>query len=102
MIRKVVATINRVYADVIHWPRGQEMREVMLEFKMWCGIPLVHGAIDCTHFGIAKPVEFPEDYYYFKKGVYTIVAQAVVDCKKQFTKLFVGLPGSINDSCVLR
>jgi hypothetical protein len=102
VIREVVAAINRVYAHVIHWPRGQEMREVMLEFKKWCGIPSVHGAIDCTHIGISKPAQFPEDYYYFKKGAYSIVAQAVVDCKKQFTSIFVGLPGSVNDTRVLR
>jgi hypothetical protein len=102
LIREVVAAINRVFGNIIRWPRGQEMREVMLEFKKWCGIPLVHGAIDCTHIGISKPTEFPEDYYYFKKGAYSIVAQAVVDCKKQFTNLFVGLPGSVNDSRVLR
>jgi hypothetical protein len=101
VIREVVAAINRVYANVIHWPRGQEMRKVMLEFKKWCGIPSIHGVIDCTHIGISKPTEFPEDYYYFKKGLYSIVAQAVVDCKKQFMSLFVGLPGSVNDTHVL-
>ena len=52
VIREVVAAINRVYTHVIHWPRGHEMREVMLEFKKWCGIPFVHSAIDCTHIGI--------------------------------------------------
>jgi hypothetical protein len=102
VIREVVAAINRMYSNVIHWPRGQEMREVMLKFKKWCGIPSIQGVIDCTHVGILKPAENPEDYYYFKKGSYSIVAQVVVDCKKQFTNVFVGLPGSVNDSRVLR
>jgi hypothetical protein len=30
------------------------------------------------------------------------VANAVVNCKKRFTDVFVGLPGSVNDSRVLR
>jgi hypothetical protein len=82
VLREVVAARNQVYGHIIQWPRGQEMWEVMLEFKKWCGIPSVHGVIDCTHVAISKPTEFAEDYYYFKKGTYSIVAQAVVDCKK--------------------
>jgi hypothetical protein len=78
------------------------MREVMLEFKKWCGIPSVHGVIDYTHIAILKPTKFVEDYYYFKNGAYSIVAQAVVDCKKQFTNIFVGLLGPVNDTRVLR
>jgi hypothetical protein len=101
VIREVVSTINVVYTDVIRWPRGQELYEVMADFKAWCGMPLVHGAIDCTHISIAKPGLFSEDYYYFKTGGYSIVCQAVVDCKKLFTNLFIGLPGSINDTRVL-
>jgi hypothetical protein len=102
VIREVVSAINIVYSDIIRWPRGPEMREVMTDFKAWCGMPSVHGAIDCTHISIAKPASFPEDYYYFKTGGYSVVCQAVVDCKKLFTSLFIGLPGSVNDSRVLR
>jgi hypothetical protein len=100
VLREVVRAIIALYRDVIHWPTGDRMQQVMLDFKAWCGLPSVHGAIDCTHIRISKPKEFPEDYY--KTGGYTIVAQAVVDSKKQFTQLFVGLPGSVNDQRVLR
>jgi hypothetical protein len=100
-IREVVATINVVYRDVISWPRSMDMREVMMDFKSWCGLPSVQGAIDCTHFVISKPPVFPEDYYYFKTSGYSIVAQAVVDQKKRFTDVYVGLPGSMNDQHVL-
>jgi hypothetical protein len=90
-IWEVVSTMNVVYSDIIHWPKRHEMRKVMTDFKAWCGMPSVHGAIDCTHVSIAKPRLFFEDYYYFKTGGYSIVYQAVVDCKKLFMSLFIGL-----------
>jgi hypothetical protein len=97
VIREVEAALNTCFGDLISWPRGDEMREVMLDFKRFCGMPSVHGALDCTHIAISKPSEFPEDYWYFKTGGYSMVAQAVVDAKKQFRSIFVGLPGSINN-----
>jgi hypothetical protein len=57
----------------------------------------MHGAIDCTHIHILKPIVFLEDYYYFKSGGYSIVAQAVVDSRKQLCNLYVGFPGSVNN-----
>jgi hypothetical protein len=34
----------------------------MLDFKNWCGMPSVQGAIDCTYIAISKPVAYLEDY----------------------------------------
>jgi hypothetical protein len=102
VIREVVCAINFVYSDVVRWPRGAEMRQTMLDFKSWCGMPSVQGTLDCTHIAIAKPPDFPEDYWYFKTGAYSMVVQAVVDVKKLFTSIYVGLPGSVNDQRVLR
>jgi hypothetical protein len=58
--------------------------------------------VDCTHIAISKPPAFPEDNWYFKTGSYSVVAQAVVDTRKLFTSIQVGLPGSVNDQRVLR
>jgi hypothetical protein len=102
VIREVVAALNICFGNLIRWPRGEEMRQVMLDFKSWCGMPSVQGAIDGTHIAISKPAQFPEDYWYFKTGAYSMVAQAVVDSRKQFTSVFVGLPRSVNDQRVLR
>jgi hypothetical protein len=61
VICEVVSAINSVYRNVITWPRGAEMRQTMLDFKSWCGLPSVQGAIDYTHIAISKPPAFPED-----------------------------------------
>jgi hypothetical protein len=65
-------------------------------------MPGVVGAIDYTHVHIVKPqILYPEDYFYHKTSGYSIIAQAVVDSKKRFIDLFVGMPGSTNDSRTL-
>jgi hypothetical protein len=102
VIWEVVRAINSVYRDVISWPRGADMRQTMLDFKSWCGMPSVQGALDCTHIAISKPADYPEDYWYFKTGAYSKVAQTVVNVKKMFTSIYVGLPSSVNDQRVLR
>jgi hypothetical protein len=102
VIREVVSAINFLFKNVIQWPRGDDMRQTMLEFKSWCGMPSVQGAIDCIHIAIPKPPTFPEDYWYYKTRAYSMVAQAVVDAKKLFTNVYIGLPGPVNDQRVLR
>jgi hypothetical protein len=47
-------------------------------------------------------VEYPEDYYYYKTSAYIVHMQAVVDSKKRFIDLCIGMPSSVNDSRVLR
>jgi hypothetical protein len=61
------------------------------------------GAINGTHISIAKPIiVFLKDYYYHKTRGYDIVAQIVVDSKKRFLDVFVGLFRNVNDSYMLR
>jgi hypothetical protein len=102
VLREVVQAITTVYKYLIQWPSGHRLQTVMHEFQDWCGLPSIHGAIDYTHIEISRPAEFPEDYYYYKTSRYSLVAQAVVDAKKRFTDIFVGLPGSVNDMRILR
>jgi hypothetical protein len=40
----------------------------MLDFKSWCGMLALHGAIGCIHIRISKPKYFPDNYYYYKTG----------------------------------
>jgi hypothetical protein len=76
--------------------------EAQIEFRNLCSLPAVVGAIDCIHIHVAKPVEGPEDYFYFKSRGYTLNCQVVVDSRKRFLDLYLGMPGSTNDARVLR
>ena len=51
---------------------------------------------------ISKPRHGATNTYYFKSGGYTLNCQAVVDSNKRFLDLFLGMPGSTNDSRMLR
>jgi hypothetical protein len=102
-IQEVVNGINVVFRSQISWPHGDQLLQVMSDFRSWCQMPRVVGAIDCTHIHLVKPrISYAEDYYYHKIGGYSIIAQAVVDSRKRFINLFVGMPGSTNDSHKLR
>ena len=59
-------------------------------------------AIDRTHFDIKKPTIALEDYFYFKIGGYSMHCQAIIEKNKRFLDVYVGMPGSMNDSCVLK
>jgi len=75
------------------------MKLVVDEFQAWFGLANVQYAIDGTH--IIKPFTYPKDYYYDKFGGYSVVPQAIINCKKNIIDVFVGLLGSVNDSRVL-
>jgi hypothetical protein len=91
IIHEAVLMIDVVFKKINYWSNGNKMLIVMHEFKDWCGLPNIHGAIGRTHIAICKPSKpFVEDYYYHKSGGYSVVAQAMVDCNKQFLDLFVG------------
>jgi hypothetical protein len=101
-LREVVGAINIVFGDLIRWPEGDDMEDVVSNFLAFSNMPSVYGAIDCMFITISKPKVCLEDYYYYKEGAYTMVIQAVVDAQKRFTNVFVGLPGSVNDSRILK
>jgi hypothetical protein len=102
VIHDTCRAINIALRHEIAWPIGNRLLQVQNDFKVLCGLPAVVGAIDGTHIHISKPRVGPEDYYYFKSHGYTLNCQAVVDSRKVFLDLFLGMPGSTNDSRVLR
>jgi hypothetical protein len=101
-MHEFVYVFNTIYKGFISWPQGAKTLVVIGEFKKWCGIFVVQGAIDGTHLFILKPPSvFVENYYYHKIGGYNIMAKCVVDYSKKNTNVFVRLPSSVNDSKVL-
>jgi hypothetical protein len=97
VLREVVLAINVVYMNLVSWPVGEKMQSHMLEFRQLCRLPSVHGAIDGTHFEIKKQVQYLEDYFYYQTNAYVVHMQAVVDSRKRFIDLCIGLPTSIYD-----
>jgi len=101
VLREVVHAINDTLRQEIMWPTGDRMRETQAKFFELCALPGIVGAIDGMHLEISKPQFGAADYYYFKSGGYTMNCQAVVDSEKRFLDLYLGMPGSTNDSCKL-
>jgi hypothetical protein len=102
ILRGTVRAINEVLRHEISWPTGEKLQQIQLDFQELCGLPAVAGAIDGTHINISRPKYGAEDYYHFKSGGYSLNCQAVVDNKKRFLDLYLGMPGSTNDARVLR
>ena len=94
--------INIGLRHEIAWPTGSRLLQVQSDFKLMCGLSVVVGAIDGTHISISKPRVGPEDYFYFKTHGYTLNCQAVVDSRKIFLDLFLGMSDSTNDAKMLR
>ena len=102
ILREVVHAINDTLKHELTWPSGDRLQQTQENFFNLCGLPAVVGSIDGTHIPISKPKHVPADYYYFKSGGYTLNCQAVVDSEKRFLDLYLGMPGSTNDSRMLR
>jgi hypothetical protein len=59
IIKEILFLVNFAYSHLIKRPleRGQHERG-RARFKSICCMPLIHGAIDCTHMHISKPAFF--------------------------------------------
>ncbi len=58
------------------------MQVVMFDFKNWCGMPSVMGAIDGIHISIAKPFHYKNSWLLNMSSLITITF---------FTNIFVNL-----------
>ncbi len=94
--------VNLVFKKLIAWPMETKTNSVVKNFKQWCGLPNMHKAINGIHIIILKPIIFfLQDYYYHTTSEYSIVVQVIVDCKKTFVDVCVGLPNNVNESKIL-
>jgi hypothetical protein len=63
----------------------------------------MQGVTSGTQVLIFKPfIPYLEDYHYHKSKGYSMVAQAMVDFNKKCIDIFIGLPGNVNDSQILK
>jgi len=67
VLHEVVDVMNVISKKLMSWPNGVEIQVFMEDFKQFCGLPNVQGAIDGTHIIIFKPLTpYPKDYVYHK------------------------------------
>jgi hypothetical protein len=98
----VVTIMNVIFSKLIPWLVGAKMQVVMHDFKWFCCLPNIQGAINGTHIAKFKTLTpYPKDYFYHKTRGYSIVMQAIVDCQKIIFDICVAFLGSVNDSRML-
>ena len=99
-IKEVCEAIRRHSSNVIKFPTGVEILQVIQEYENKWGFPMCAGCIDGTHIPILAPNENHKDYVN-RKGFHSIQMQAVVDSRYLFRDVVVGWPGSVHDARVL-
>ena len=102
ILRDVVFAINEALWHKIALASGDRLWKIQAKFFDLCKLPTIIGAIERTHVLICKPCVGAADYFYSKSRGYIIKCQGVVDSEKRFLDLYLGMPGSTNDSRVLR
>ncbi|KAL2635781.1 hypothetical protein R1flu_007260 [Riccia fluitans] len=99
---EVITAIIRVLdPSYLSWPRGESMLEVSQKFERTCGLPNIHGAIDCTFVRVWCPQD-QAGCFFHRKWYTSIVLQAVADNDATFLDISCGFPGSVHDQRVLR
>uniref|UniRef100_K7F3F0 DDE Tnp4 domain-containing protein n=1 Tax=Pelodiscus sinensis TaxID=13735 RepID=K7F3F0_PELSI len=96
LLLQVVKAINSLLLwRVIHLG---DMDLIMARFTS-LGFPNCAGAIDGIHISIFTP-EHQVALYINRKGYFSMVLQALVSHREQFTDIFVGWSGRAHDACV--
>ena len=91
----------RLVSEVIRFPTGHELDQVMVDFETLCGLPCCAGALDGTFMPMRKPTEFGDTYFCYKKFI-AILVLGCVDTRGIFTYVNAGRPGSVGDSYTYR
>ncbi|GBG82125.1 hypothetical protein CBR_g34406 [Chara braunii] len=97
----VADAILHEYGHLLQFHTGRRLEEVHNAFEAK-GFPGCVGAIDCTHVYIDKPKGTWSECYYHHTGDFSVVAQVVCDSECRIVSVYVGFPGSVHDSRVLR
>ncbi|GBG68521.1 hypothetical protein CBR_g3065 [Chara braunii] len=97
----VADVLIREHGHLLQFPTGQKLQDTLdvVERK---GFPGCVGAIDYTHVYIEKPAGQRGECFYDRTGQFSVVVQVVCDHECRIQSVFVGCPGSVHDSRVLR
>ena len=75
--------------------------KIIEDFRIGSQFPNVLGAIDGTRIQIVAPSKHSQVYVNQKK-FHSLVLQGICASNLQFLHVLAGLPGSVNDSTILR
>lgn len=105
-IRSTIATITKVFAAVITFPKKEELPMIAQGFEKRAGLRYCVGALDgcvikSTLWGQRTPSGLDE-YYCARKDTYGILLHAMVDSTMRFRFWQTGLGASHGDSRALR
>lgn len=98
---RVITALNSVASQVISWPRGERLTNVMDAFRSIARIPNIIGAVDGTFIPIKAP-SADSEVYVTRKCNYAITLQGICEPCLKFTDVFVGYPGSVSDTRIFR
>ena len=85
----------------IRLPSSSELPHIIQKFGLRSKISNVIAAVDDSHIPVLAPIRNKEDYF-DRKHRYSILMQGLVGPDLQFFDVFVGVPGSVHDSRLLR
>ena len=85
----------------IRLPSSSELPHIIQKFGLRSKIPNVIAAVDGSHIPVLVLIQNKEDYFN-RKHRYSILMQGLVGPDLQFFDVFVDVPGSVHDSCLLR
>lgn len=104
IIHRVAQNIWVNLKKAISFPQAEELQAVGQGFAQLSrthAFKNVVGAIDGTHIRIKPPKRHQIDYLNYK-GFYSINMQAMCDSIGRFLDIFVGYPGSVHDTRILK
>ncbi|GBP13519.1 Putative nuclease HARBI1 [Eumeta japonica] len=80
----------------------EEQSEAMRHFKEIANMPLIIGAVDCTHIRIKKTGAHLAQTYIKRKGYYSLNVQAISDAHCKLTNIVAKWRGSTHDSRIFQ
>lgn len=98
---RVVAALNQIAKRIITWPTKEKRQIIKKKFEEAGGLPNNIGVIDSVYIPIKAP-KTDKDIFITKANGYAFVAQGICDSDFKFIDIFVGCPGSYNDTKVFR
>ena len=99
VVRMIIEVIGPVF---LKWPSINRQRYIAQQFAAKRGVVGVVGCTDGSHIPVSLVDEELATDLYNRKGFYSLILQATVDCEPLFTDIYVGWPGSVHDGRVWR